>query len=684
MEKSNFGSISLYIDNNTTKTKPINIPGRKPSVWIPNKKMSKCFKCKTEFGMITRKHHCRSCGRIFCRNCTQWNCDKSEYITSTTPPNDMYNYLNDLFYSEKTMKVCEECNEENKTITNNKKEVIILLNLPLTISELLFLRNISKKWCKTINYLIRIYRSIQYKLPSQKLNKMEKILLWNHRFEFKNHYFWITKCLCYNNNKPKEEIEKYIKFLQNDDDDNIYECNSILCKSNCKNSCKPENILEIGFYVDLAKHITVEKYMIYLLNKKTTGFYHLLMPWLVELSKKFLELGLDLAFKCAIEAELFYSFYFETKYYLNTLDKTENKNLKIMMNRINTFSLETLKMNIRKTDEFIKFLKLLINKKPHEMEDLIDHWFKTNGSVCMPWDPNTYCINIDFKNIRQLNSSSRPFIVPLITTRSSRVGYRKNHILIKNEDLRKDKLTMYIAKWLRNVCDNKVSVCTYNVLPYDLNYGWIEIIDEAVTLYDISHKYNKTLQNYILDLNHNLTVNEVRDGFIRSCVSSCVLSYILGVGDRHAENILVNKYGELVHIDFSYLLGEDPKNVKVEMKITPDMLNMLGGKDSEQFQIFKQNCSEVYKIVRSRSSLWYLLLVFLAFTKPEIYPYHNEFDFIKRYVINRLIPGEFDDVTSMQINEIVDRSSDSTWTEYLSDASHHLSNITKKIFNRNS
>ena len=451
-----------------------------------------------------------------------------------------------------------------------------------------------------------------------------------------------------------------------------------------KNSCKPENILEIGFYVDLAKHITVEKYMIYLLNKKTTGFYHLLMPWLVELSKKFLELGLDLAFKCAIEAELFYSFYFETKYYLNTLDKTENKNLKIMMNRINTFSLETLKMNIRKTDEFIKFLKLLINKKPHEMEDLIDHWFKTNGSVCMPWDPNTHCINIDFKNIRQLNSSSRPFIVPLITTRSSRVGYRKNHILIKNEDLRKDKLTMYIAKWLRNVCDNKVSVCTYNVLPYDLNYGWIEIIDEAVTLYDISHKYNKTLQNYILDLNHNLTVNEVRDGFIRSCVSSCVLSYILGVGDRHAENILVNKYGELVHIDFSYLLGEDPKNVKVEMKITPDMLNMLGGKDSEQFQIFKQNCSEVYKIVRSRSSLWYLLLVFLAFTKPEIYPYHGEFDFIKRYVINRLIPGEFDDVTSMQINEIVDRSSDSSWTEYISDASHHLSNMTKKIFNRNS
>ena len=56
----------------------------------------------------------------------------------------------------------------------------------------------------------------------------------------------------------------------------------------------------------------------------------------------------------------------------------------------------------------------------------------------------------------------------------------------------------------------------------------------------------------------------------------------MGLGDRHRENILVNNYGELF-IDFSYLLGEDPKNAAVEMKITPEMLTMLGGKCSKQF-----------------------------------------------------------------------------------------------------
>ena len=48
------------------------------------------------------------------------------------------------------------------------------------------------------------------------------------------------------------------------------------------------------------------------------------------------------------------------------------------------------------------------------MEDLINHWFNTNGCIRMPWNPNIICMGIDFKNIKQLNSSTRPFIVPLI------------------------------------------------------------------------------------------------------------------------------------------------------------------------------------------------------------------------------------------------------------------------------
>ena len=54
----------------------------------------------------------------------------------------------------------------------------------------------------------------------------------------------------------------------------------------------------------------------------------------------------------------------------------------------------------------------------------------------------------------------------------------------------------------------------------------------------------------------------------------CVITYLLGVGDRHNDNLLLSESGHLIHVDFGYILGRDCKPFPPPMKLNKEMVYM--------------------------------------------------------------------------------------------------------------
>jgi len=80
-----------------------------------------------------------------------------------------------------------------------------------------------------------------------------------------------------------------------------------------------------------------------------------------------------------------------------------------------------------------------------------------------------------------------------------------------------------------------------------------------------------------------------------------IVTYLLQIKDRHNGNILLDRDGHLIHIDFGFMLSNSPGNIGFEaapFKLPPEYIEVLGGVDSEPFLEFRRLFREGFEASR--------------------------------------------------------------------------------------
>lgn len=586
-----------------------------PFIWVPDANVEQCSYCDINFTMFNRKHHCRFCGKIFCSECLP--------------------FMQELSWSENGLqKCCLVCNEKIDVMKKNKNKNLILCLLPLTIMEKHVFLYLNKSWNKTASYIISVFKAIQYKLTYHRWTKIERLLINTHFNQFKSHsrlFIQSLKCLYGSNLNSLMKQQEYVT-----------SCKDLYCDCFCSNTITIYDIIDLLSNKPLVlEYDTVLIYIISAMEKIETDAISLFLPW-------FLNIGVNKACQLFILKALLprcdnlnfvYKMYFECKLLFDTSYKDFYISItqKILMN--NKYSEEILK-----TERFVQ----AINSGVFRMQD---------KNVRMPHNPHIIVTNILNKKIKKIASFTQPIKIPMETN----IGIL--NILIKKEDVRPDRLAVLMMYIMNQYEDFNFK--PYSVFCVSQDEGWIEMLNNVETLYDIEKK--NSIQNYILSKNPNKNIKELRRLFIKSCASNCILTYILGVGDRNLCNILVHDEGHLIHIDYSYLLGHDPKWQKVEMRITPGMVDMLGGMNSVEYEQLQILCTSMFKQVRKYSFFWSAFIHYLSNTKPAIVKYYGKKIHIKTHIEQRLMLNSSSEQINMFIIDTVNKNSGSSLMSYISD-----------------
>jgi len=218
-----------------------------------------------------------------------------------------------------------------------------------------------------------------------------------------------------------------------------------------------------------------------------------------------------------------------------------------------------------------------------------------------------------------------------------------------NDDLRQDAVIQQLFGFVNTLlkqCQStnvrNLNIRTYKVIPFSPEAGLLEWVDGTVLLStylvgkqgaheryrphdmksadisvmlkdapasnldqlykEVCENFHPVMHNFFLEHYHEPgNWYEKRVAYTRSCAVNSIVGYIIGLGDRHSSNILIDKgTAEFVHIDFGITFEQGltlrtPE--RVPFRLTRDIVDGMGACGVEG--IMRRCCEETMQVLRS-------------------------------------------------------------------------------------
>lgn len=256
----------------------------------------------------------------------------------------------------------------------------------------------------------------------------------------------------------------------------------------------------------------------------------------------------------------------------------------------------------------------------------------------MPWAPGLEVCDLKVTSCSYFPSNTLPLKLAFrsceLTCGRSVEFHTFDTIFKVGDDLRQDMLAIQMIRimeklWLKEGLD--LQMVTFDCQATNENQGMVEMVQNAETLRKIQQNCSlfagafnpKAIDSYIRLWNTSeLEYKTALDRFLHSCAGYSVATYILGICDRHNDNIMVTNSGHLFHIDFGKFLGDAQmmgaiKRDRTPFVLTADMAYVINGGDrpSKKFQTFIELCTMGFNIIRRYRNLFLNLFSLMSSAK---------------------------------------------------------------------